>query len=74
MAPGERTGWRHQFLEKIVRGYLIGILAAAARHGLGFTQVIRKGKLEEEGAEEEAGGDKGDKKEKAEKKDKGKDK
>jgi len=37
-------------------------------------EVIRKGKLEEEGAEEEAGGDKGDKKEKAEKKDKGKDK
>ena len=35
-------------------------------------EVIRKGKLEEEGAEEEAGGDKGDKKEKAEKKEKGK--
>ena len=37
-------------------------------------EVIRKGKLEEEGAEEEAGGDKGDKKEKGEKKEKGKDK
>ena len=35
-------------------------------------EVIRKGKADEEGAEEEAGGDKGDKKEKAEKKDKGK--
>ncbi len=36
LAPGERTGERHIFLEKIVRGYLAGILAIAALAGLGW--------------------------------------
>ena len=33
LRPGERPGWRHRFLEKIVHGYLVGILLAAATSG-----------------------------------------
>lgn len=36
LAPSERAGSRHVFLEKIVRGYLIGILVVAALSGLGW--------------------------------------
>jgi len=36
LAPAERAGPRSLFLEKIVRGYLIGILAVAALAGLGW--------------------------------------
>ncbi|MGA3006649.1 MAG: heavy metal translocating P-type ATPase metal-binding domain-containing protein [Opitutaceae bacterium] len=36
LAPSERPGWRHRFLEKIVRGYLVGILAGAAIAGLSW--------------------------------------
>ena len=36
LAPGARAGWRHRFLEKIVRGYLTGILVAAALAGAGW--------------------------------------
>ncbi len=41
LAPGERAGWRHPFLEKIVRGYLIGILAAAVLAGAGWWLATR---------------------------------
>jgi Cu2+-exporting ATPase len=34
LQPGERTGERHVWLERIVRGYLIGILALAAISGV----------------------------------------
>ena len=33
---GERAGTRHLFLEKIVRGYLIGIIAVAILSGIGW--------------------------------------
>jgi Cu2+-exporting ATPase len=33
LEPGERPGWRHAFLERIVRGYLVGILVVAAATG-----------------------------------------
>jgi Cu2+-exporting ATPase len=36
LEPGERPGWRHAFLEKIVRGYLVGILALAAAAGIAW--------------------------------------
>jgi Cu2+-exporting ATPase len=36
LGPGDRPGERHLFLERIVRGYLIGILAVAALSGLGW--------------------------------------
>jgi Cu2+-exporting ATPase len=36
LAPSERAGERHVFLERIVRGYLIGILAVAAAAGMGW--------------------------------------
>lgn len=36
LQPGERAGARHLFLERIVRGYLIGILLVAALSGLGW--------------------------------------
>ncbi len=36
VGPGERLGWRHRFLERIIRGYLIGILAVAALAGLAW--------------------------------------
>ncbi len=36
LAPSERGSERHLFLEKIVRGYLIGILAIALLAGLGW--------------------------------------
>ncbi len=36
LAPGERSGARHLVLERIVRGYLIGILAVAILAGLGW--------------------------------------
>jgi Cu2+-exporting ATPase len=36
LKPGERAGERHALLEKIVRGYLIGILVVAALSGLGW--------------------------------------
>jgi Cu2+-exporting ATPase len=34
LEPGERPGRRHAFLEKIVRGYLVGILVVAAASGI----------------------------------------
>ena len=34
LAPGERTSRRHMWLERIVRGYLIGIIGLAAVSGL----------------------------------------
>lgn len=34
LAPGERSGTRHAWLERIVRGYLIGILGLAALAGI----------------------------------------
>ena len=36
LQPGERAGERHLFLERIVRGYLIGILVVAAASGVGW--------------------------------------
>ena len=36
LRPGERAGEHHLFLEKIVRGYLIGILVVAALSGAGW--------------------------------------
>src|SRR5688572_16363803 len=36
LQPGERVGERHVFLERIVRGYLIGILVIAALSGIGW--------------------------------------
>ncbi|MEX2045000.1 MAG: heavy metal translocating P-type ATPase metal-binding domain-containing protein, partial [Opitutus sp.] len=36
LAPGEREGERHRFLELIVRGYLIGIFLVAAGAGIGW--------------------------------------
>jgi P-type Cu2+ transporter len=36
LQPGERTGWRHRFLERIVRGYLFVIFAVAIGSGLGW--------------------------------------
>jgi P-type Cu2+ transporter len=36
LQPGERAGERHVLLERIVRGYLIGILVVAALSGLGW--------------------------------------
>jgi len=36
LQPGERVGERHVFLERIVRGYLIGILAVASLSGVGW--------------------------------------
>ena len=36
LQPGERIGERHVFLERIVRGYLTGILVIAALSGIGW--------------------------------------
>ena len=36
LGPGERAGERHVFLERIVRGYLLGILLVATLSGLGW--------------------------------------
>lgn len=36
LEPGERSGERHLLLERIVRGYLIGILVVAAVSGIGW--------------------------------------
>jgi len=36
LQPGERAGWRHRFLERIVQGYLIAIFAVAILSGLGW--------------------------------------
>ena len=36
LETGERPGWRHVFLEKIVRGYLIGILVLAVVSGVAW--------------------------------------
>jgi Cu2+-exporting ATPase len=47
LAPVERAAARHVFLERVVRGYLIGILGVAAFAGLGWwiatTDVLRTG-------------------------------
>lgn len=36
LRPGERAGERHVFLERVVRGYVIGILVVATLSGLGW--------------------------------------
>jgi len=36
MRPGERRDWRHSFMERVVRGYLVGILLAAVGAGIGW--------------------------------------
>ena len=36
LAPAVRVGYRHLFLEKVVRGYVVGIIAAAALAGFGW--------------------------------------
>jgi Cu2+-exporting ATPase len=36
LQPGERAGWRHRFLERIVQGYLIAIFAVAIFSGIGW--------------------------------------
>ena len=36
LQPGGRAGWRHRFLERIVRGYLIAIFAVAILSGAGW--------------------------------------
>jgi len=36
LESGDRPGWRHRLLERIVQGYLIGILAVAILAGLGW--------------------------------------
>jgi Cu2+-exporting ATPase len=36
LAPAARSGWRQVFLERIVRGYLLGILGIAFLAGLGW--------------------------------------
>jgi Cu2+-exporting ATPase len=41
LEPGERAGWRHAFLERIVRWYLWGILATACLSGIGWWAATR---------------------------------
>jgi P-type Cu2+ transporter len=36
LAPGERKSWRQTFLERVVRGYLMGILVIAAAAGIAW--------------------------------------
>jgi Cu2+-exporting ATPase len=36
LAPAERAGFRHRLLERVVRGYVVGIVAASASAGLGW--------------------------------------
>ncbi len=36
LQPGERAGWRHRFLERIVQGYLIAIFTVALFSGIGW--------------------------------------
>jgi len=36
LVPGERPGWRHRFLEQIVRGYLVAIIVLAIAAGIGW--------------------------------------
>lgn len=47
LRPGERQGYRHRFLERVIRGYLIGIFATALLGGLGWwlatNDVLRTG-------------------------------
>jgi Cu2+-exporting ATPase len=43
LEPGERVGERHGLLERIVRGYLIGILVVAALSGIGWWLVTHDG-------------------------------
>lgn len=41
LAPATRTSARHLFLEKVIRAYLIGIIATAALSGIGWWFVTR---------------------------------
>lgn len=41
VGPGERLGWRHRFLERIIRGYLVGILVIAALAGIAWGIATR---------------------------------
>jgi Cu2+-exporting ATPase len=36
LRPAARAGYRHEFLERVIRGYLVGILAIATLAGLGW--------------------------------------
>ncbi len=36
LAPAPRQGWRHEFLEKVIRGYLVAIIVVAVLSGLGW--------------------------------------
>lgn len=36
LQTGERPGWRHVFLERIVKGYLVGIMVLAAASGVAW--------------------------------------
>jgi len=36
LAPTKRAGFRHLFLERVIRGYVVGIVAAAALAGVGW--------------------------------------
>ena len=36
LAPAPRQGWRHVFLEKVIRGYLVAIIVVAVLAGLGW--------------------------------------
>lgn len=40
LRPGERAGARHGLLERIVRGYVIGILVVAALSGIGWAMAM----------------------------------
>jgi len=41
LRPGERQGYRHRFLERVIRGYLIGIFATATLGGIGWWLATR---------------------------------
>ena len=36
LAPAERAGFRHLLMERVIRGYVVGIIATAALAGLGW--------------------------------------
>jgi Cu2+-exporting ATPase len=48
LAPARRTGYRHQLTERIVRGYVVGIIGGGALTGLGW--LLATGDAERAGA------------------------
>ena len=43
LQPGDRAGFRHVFLERVVRWYLVGIFAVAIAAGIGWWLATRDG-------------------------------